>query len=177
MIPRTICLHGPESVGKSTILHKLADHFGGEAIEEYGREYAEARGIDFTMGDLLEIAKTHDAGRRMMLSAGADPLILDTDPLMTAVWADMLFGKRDPWFDAWTGTADFYLLFDIDLPWVADGTRLFGTPELRAQFFELSRAELSRRGVRWALVGGQGDARLAHAIAAIEAEQRALQSA
>jgi len=98
--------------------------------EEYGREYAETRGIDFTMRDLVEIARTHDAGVRTMLAAGLTPLILDTDPLMTAVWADMLFGKRDPWFDKWDATADLYLLFDIDLPWVADGTRMFGTPEL-----------------------------------------------
>jgi NadR type nicotinamide-nucleotide adenylyltransferase len=176
MIPRTICLHGPESVGTSTLMMRLAEHFGGEVLEEYGREYAEARGVAFTMRDLLEIAKTHDAGRRMMLSTGADPLILDTDPLMTAVWADMLFGKRDPWFDAWTGTADFYLLFDIDLPWVADGTRMFGTPELRAKFFALSKAELERRGVPWALISGEGGARFAHAVAAIEAEQRRITS-
>jgi NadR type nicotinamide-nucleotide adenylyltransferase len=176
MIPRTICLHGPESVGKSTLMTRLAEYFGGEVLEEYGREYAEARGVEFTMRDLLEIAKTHDAGRRMMLSTGADPLILDTDPLMTAVWADMLFGARDPWFDAWTGTADFYLLFDIDLPWVADGTRMFGTPELRAKFFALSKAELERRGVPWALVSGEGDARFAQAVAAIEAERRRAES-
>ncbi|MBC9032466.1 ATP-binding protein [Sphingomonas sp. JC676] len=176
MIPRTICLHGPESVGKSTLMIQLAKHLGGEVLEEYGREYAEARGVDFTMRDLLEIAKTHDAGRRMMLSTGADPLILDTDPLMTAVWADMLFGARDPWFDEWTGTADFYLLFDIDLPWVPDGTRMFGTPELRAKFFALSKAELDRRGVPWALVSGEGDARFARAVAAIEVERQRVAS-
>lgn len=169
MNPRTICLHGPESVGKSTLLARLADHYGGETLEEYGRDYAEARGIDFTMRDLVEIAKTHDAGTQMMLAAGADPLILDTDPLMTAVWADMLFGTRDPWFDNWHETADLYLLFDIDLPWVADGTRMFGTPEQRQRFFDLSRAELERRKVRWALVQGEGEARWKSALAAIEA--------
>ncbi|RYY29452.1 MAG: N-acetylglucosamine-6-phosphate isomerase [Sphingomonadales bacterium] len=169
MIPRTICLHGPESTGKSTLAPRLAAHLGGEVLDEYGRDYAEANGIDFTMDDLLSIAKTHDARTLEMIMQGADPLILDTDPLMTAVWADMLFGERDPWFDAWTGTADLYLLLDVDLPWIEDGTRMFGTPELRAKFFDLSKAELERRGVPWVLIGGAGEARFESAVAAIEA--------
>lgn len=86
-------------------------------------------------------------------------MILDTDPLMTAVWAEMLFGRRDPWFDAWDGAADLYLLFDIDLPWIADGTRMFGSTALRRRFFELSKAELERRGLSWRLVSGAGEAR------------------
>ena len=169
MTPRTICLHGPESTGKSTLAPRLAAHLGGEVAEEYGREYAEARGTDFTMHDLVEIARTHDAGVQTMLAAGLTPLILDTDPLMTAVWADMLFGRRDPWFERWDRTADLYLLFDIDLPWVADGTRMFGTPELRQRFFDLSKAELERRGVRWALVQGEGEARWESVLRAVEA--------
>lgn len=169
MNPRTICLHGPESTGKSTLAPRLAAHYGGEAVDEYGRTFAERRGTDFTMEDLVEIAVMHDAMTHAALDRGADPLILDTDPLMTAVWAEMLFGKRNSWFDAWRGTADFYLLFDIDLPWVADGTRMFGSVEERGWFFELSRVELERRGVRWALVSGSGEARFENAVAAIDA--------
>ena len=169
MTPRTICLHGPECTGKSTLAPRLAAQLGGEVAVEYGREYAEARGIDFTMQDLVEIARTHDAGVQTMLAAGLTPLILDTDPLMTAVWADMLFGRRDPWFDAWNDTADLYLLFDIDLPWVADGTRMFGEPGQRQRFFDLSKAELERRGVRWALVSGDGEARWESVLRAVEA--------
>lgn len=168
MIPRTICLHGPESTGKSTLAPRLAERFGGMLLGEYGREFAEARGTDFTMADLVEIARTHDAQAKALLAEGADPLILDTDPLMTAAWAEMLFGRRDPWFDAWRDTADLYLLFDMDLPWIADGTRLFGTPEARRRFFEISKEELERRGVRWALVSGEGETRFQSAVEAIE---------
>ena len=164
-----ICLHGPESTGKSTLAPRLARALGGAVVDEYGRAFAEAHGTDFTMADLMKIARTHDRMTRAMAADGFDPLIVDTDPLMTAVWADMLFGMRDPWFDAWTDTADLYLLLDIDLPWVEDGTRMFGTAGARRRFFDLSRAELERRGVRWTLVGGRGDARFDDALAAIRA--------
>ena len=164
---RTICLHGPESTGKSTLAAQLAARLGGVVVPEYGRSYAEAHGTDFTMADLLAIARGHDAMTREAIVSGADPVILDTDPLMTAVWADMLFGTRDPWFDAWQGTADLYLLFDTDLPWIEDGTRMFGRVEERARFLALARNELQRRKVRWAQVRGQGTARLESALSAI----------
>ena len=123
----TICLHGPESTGKSTMAPRLAQHFDTKCIAEFGRTYCEAYGTDLTMADLIMIAHAHDAKVKAALRTGDAPVILDTDPLMSAVWADMLFGRRDPWFDQWQDTADLYLLFDIDLPWVEDGTRMFGT--------------------------------------------------
>lgn len=166
-VTRTICLHGPESTGKSTLAPRLADRLGGVVVPEYGRIFAEERGTDFSMADLVEIAQAHDAMTRAAIATGADPVILDTDPLMTAAWATMLFGARDPWFDAWEGTADLYLLLDIDLPWREDGTRMFGSADARRRFFDVSRDELERRGVRWALIGGEGEARLAAALAAI----------
>ena len=167
MTPRSICLHGPESTGKSTIGPRLAAHFGSPYVAEYGRTYCERFGTALTMDDLLAIARGHDAETKAALATGPYPVILDTDPLMTAVWADMLFGRRDPWFDRWDGTADLYLLFDIDLPWVDDGTRMFGRPDERRRFFDLARAELERRGVRWAMVCGEGEARYAAALEAI----------
>ncbi|WP_174298530.1 AAA family ATPase [Sphingomonas bacterium] len=164
---RTICLHGPESTGKSTIAPRLADHFQSICVAEFGRTYCEAFGTDLTMADLVMIASAHDAKTQAAAATGRHPVILDTDPLMSAVWADMMFGRRDRWFDAWRNTADLYLLFDIDLPWVADGTRMFGTAAERRRFFDLSRAELERRGVRWAMVGGQGLRRYLNALDAI----------
>ena len=165
---RTICLHGPESTGKSTMAPRLAKHFGSVCIAEFGRTYCETFGTDLTMADLLTIANAHDAKTRAAVAAGELPVILDTDPLMTAVWAEMLFGKTDRWFDEWDNTADIYLMFDIDLPWEDDGTRMFGTLAKRRKFFDLSCAALDRRGVPWAMVRGEGSRRYLNALDAIE---------
>ena len=165
---RTICLHGAESTGKSSLAAALARYYQTDIVPEYGRTWCETFGTDLIMADLLAIARTHDAMTRSALRRCNRRLVLDTDPLMTAVWADMLFGTRDPWFEGWQATADLYLLLDIDLPWRDDGTRLFGGTEERRRFHDLAIAELERRGVRWAMVGGQGDARFDSAVEAIE---------
>lgn len=172
MTLRTICLHGPESTGKSTLAPRLAQHFDSKCIAEFGRTYCEAYGTDLTMADLVTIGVSHDAKVQAAVAMGEHPVILDTDPMMTAVWADMLFGRRDAWFARWTNYADLYLLLDIDLPWVADGTRMFGDAAARQRFFDLSRRELDRRGVAWAMVSGEGSRRYLNALAAIDAETR-----
>ena len=169
MTLRTVCLHGPESTGKSTMAPRLAQQFDSLCVAEFGRTYCETYGTDLTMADLVVIAQTQDAKARTALDSGARPVILDTDPLMSAVWADMMFGRRDPWFDRWQGTADLYLLFDIDLPWVEDGTRMFGSHRERQRFFDLSRRELERRGVPWVLIHGEGSRRYLNALTAIRA--------
>ena len=165
---RTICLHGAESSGKTVLAARLGAKMGAEVVPEYGRIWAETHGTEFTMADLVTIAKRHDAMTQAALARSDGLVIADTDPLMTAVWAEMLYGRRDHWFDAWQDYADLYLLLETDLPWQADGTRLFGTDEARARFQALSQAELERRGVRWARGGGVGEARLENALRAIE---------
>lgn len=164
---KIICLHGPESTGKSTLAIRLATHFGCEIVPEYGRAYCDEHGTDIGMAALVEIAQTHDAMTQAARTRAVDMLILDTDPLMTAVWADMMFGARDPWFAGFTAVADLYLLLDIDIPWVDDGLRIYGGHEERAKFFALSRAELDRRRVAYEVISGTGDARYEQALAAI----------
>jgi NadR type nicotinamide-nucleotide adenylyltransferase len=169
---KTICLHGPESTGKSTMATLLAAHYGCEIVPEYGRAYCEEHGTDSSMHDLVVIgqrtAAMADAAKARAIRGGATHLILDTDPVMTAVWAKMMHGRQDAWFTRFTATADIYLLLDIDLPWVDDGLRIYGNPADRQRFFDLSRAELEQRGVNWAIISGDGEPRFDAAIMAIE---------
>lgn len=148
-----VCFHGAESTGKSVLAQKLAAERCCPLVAEYGREYCEARGTDLTMADLLAIAQGQDAAMRAACADAPPLVLLDTDPLMTAAWAAMLFGEVPPALLAYPW-AERYLLFAPDVPWVADGTRFFGTAESRAHFAALAEEMLVRADVPFIRIGG-----------------------
>ena len=163
-----ICFHGAESTGKSTLAQTLADEWHCPLVTEYGRTYAETVTTRFAMDDLLTIARAQN--RMMQAACAGDPplVLLDTDPLMTAAWAQMLFGTVPEELLAYD-KAELYLLFAPDVPWVFDGTRFFGLEEARAEFANIAEDILRRTGVRFERVSGDWAAREAqarHAIAA-----------
>jgi NadR type nicotinamide-nucleotide adenylyltransferase len=161
-----VCFHGAESTGKSVLARRLEQRFGWPWVPEYGRDYAEAEGTDFTMADLLAIAAGQDRLMREAAAKAPPVLILDTDPLMTAAWAQMLFGEVPAELMAYD-KADLYLLFAPDVPWVEDGTRLFGTAEARARFAAVAGEMLDRAGVPCETISGDWATREARALAAI----------
>lgn len=165
---RHLCLHGAESTGKSTLASRLVARLGGVAVSEFGRDYCEAHGTRLDAGDLLAIFRGHIAATEAARATNPRWLVSDTDPLMTQAWAIMLLGERLPEIDAWDDVADLYLVPDLDLPWRDDGTRLFGSDLARRRFMDIAIGELDRRGLPWARIDGEGDARLASALAAIE---------
>ncbi len=173
---KRICLHGPESTGKSTLGTRLAAELGCEVVPEYGRAYCEAHGTDIDTDALVHIARTQDAmnraagARATALNSGF--VLFDTDPLITAVWADMMFGRatdyrRAAYFDTFDGFADLYLLLDIDLPFIDDGLRVYAEASDRQRFFDLCQNELEMRGVSYVRIQGVGEARFAAAKDAI----------
>lgn len=162
-----VCLTGAESTGKSTAAPRLAARFGGVVVPEYGRTWAEANGASFTRADLRAIASGHIAGRLSAESGHPALVIEDTDIVTTAVWSELLFGSPDPTLQAIRATADLYLLYDADTPWIDDGTRRFGEPVKRAAFQHALCREFARRGIVPVTVGGDWDVRFEAAAAAI----------
>jgi NadR type nicotinamide-nucleotide adenylyltransferase len=153
-----VCFHGAESTGKSTLASALSAELGVPWVPEYGREWAETKGTDFTLEALLAIARGQD--QAMQAAAQADPpiLLLDTDPLMTAAWAAMLFGHVPAELMAYP-KAEQYLLFDVDTAWVDDGTRFFGNAAERALFEALAEDMLTRAGVSFQRISGTWEER------------------
>ncbi len=161
-----VCFHGAESTGKSMLAKKLAQDFGCPLVGEYGRTYAETIDINFRISDLTAIAARQN---RMMREAcaGNPPLVLlDTDPLMTAAWAEMLFGHAPNVLMGYD-KAECYLLFEPDVPFVEDGTRFFGREPERARFAALAEDMLIRAGVGFVRIAGRWDKREEKARSAI----------
>lgn len=167
-MPLRICLTGVESTGKSTLAARLAQRFGGVVMPEYGREWAETRGTDFTTEALREIARTHVARRHDLEARGPRLIIEDTDIVTTSAWHRMLWGRRDPVLWAMPANADLYLLFAPDTLWVDDGTRRFGGTD-RIRFHNALVYELSMRGIQPVTIEGDWRQREADAAAAIQA--------
>lgn len=165
---KRVCVFGPESSGKTTLAAALGRHYQTIVAPEYGRIHTETFGVEITDADLQRIVRGHIASVGAAKRQANRLMIEDTDPVLTAVWSDMLLGKRAAWLDAYDDHADLYLLCDIDIPWADDGTRYFAGDEERQRFHRLCEDELKRRGVPYIAVSGSPRARLAKAVAAIE---------
>lgn len=168
-IPR-VCLTGVESTGKSTLADKLAARFGGVVMPEFGRTHAEMFGTDFTADDMVAIAMGHRAALQAIEAGVPDLIIEDTDIVTTAAWARMLFEKDKSVLAVlrkMPATAGLYLLLEGDVPFVADGTRMFDGSE-RARFQMMLEAEMRERRLVPVRIGGDFAAREAAAVAGIE---------
>jgi NadR type nicotinamide-nucleotide adenylyltransferase len=158
---------GPESTGKSTLAWRLSDHFGTVFVPEYARTYTDAFGTDVSAEDLMRIAYGQLASRDAAARNANRILFQDTDPVLTAVWSRMLIGPHALWFDGFRKVADFYLLTDVDVPWVDDGTRYFPDERQRRRFFDLCRAELELRRLPFVTISGGWEDRFRTAVLAI----------
>jgi HTH-type transcriptional repressor of NAD biosynthesis genes len=164
---KQICLFGPESTGKSTLARRLAAHFDTLFVPEYGRTHTEHFGTGCSLEDLVLIARGHVALTAAAARQANRILLLDTDPVLTAVWSDMLLGERDPRLDHIARPADLYLNCDVDVPWIDDGTRYFPDPEMRSRFARRCQAELTGRNLPHLTLTGDWEERFRQAVAAI----------
>ena len=124
-----IALYGPESTGKTTLAHQLADEFKTIWIPEFARNYLQekwdAKKEICTQEDLLPIAIGQTKLENEALSAANRYLFCDTNIMVTKVFSEMYYGYCDATLEkaAKKHKYDLFFLTDIDVPWEKDDLR------------------------------------------------------
>lgn len=185
---KKIVILGPESTGKSTLCELLAQHYKTEWCREYAREYLLTNGTNYTVDDLLLIAKgqlaleekgllTVDRGpweekedKRSTVYGLPSVFFIDTDLYVMKVWSEFVFGSCDFFIldQIVKRKYDGYLLCNIDLPWVNEELREYPDEKPRQELFNMYKDLLINQSTPFAIISGIYEERLASAIRAVD---------
>ena len=163
-----IALYGPESTGKTTLAHQLADEFKTNWIPEFARDYLQKK-WDIsqeicTYEDLIPIAIGQTKLENEALFSANKILFCDTNLMVTKVFSEMYYEKCDPILDkaAKKHKYDLFFLTDIDVPWQADDLR--DKPTDREKTISIFEKALIDNGKPYIKLSGNKEERLKKAI-------------
>jgi NadR type nicotinamide-nucleotide adenylyltransferase len=163
-----IAITGPESTGKSQLAAQLAAHYRTVYVPEFARTYIDNLDRPYKQRDLIAIAEGQITSENGLLTKANHLLFCDTELTVIKIWSKYKYGNVDPYILQKLSeiSYDFYLLADIDLPWVFDKQR--EQPEKRAYFFDWFQRELKSRNLKFHLVSGTGVQRFENACRAVD---------
>jgi HTH-type transcriptional regulator, transcriptional repressor of NAD biosynthesis genes len=154
---KKICFYGAESTGKSSMAIKMAEKYNTVFVPEVAREMLTTN--DFTVDDIVNIGKAHFERIIQATHQANKILFCDTDVLTTQIYSkhylkvipDILFELEEKMI------YDRYFLFNIDVPWIADGLRDLGNQ--REEMHEIFKDALIKRSIAFVEVKGTWDQR------------------
>ena len=163
-----IAVTGPESTGKTSLVKQLAELYDTVYVPEYARDYLEKNGMDYTLDDVLLMAKGQIELERQMSTKANRIIFSDTDMIAYKVWLTHYGWDVPSWLTEHIqkNKYNLYLLTDVDLPWIADGQR--ANPGDREHLFHRFQEELELIEADFAIISGKGMLRLDNAISTIE---------
>lgn len=166
---KRVVITGAESTGKTTLAAHLALHFNTLWLPEYGREFVDRKGERVTLLDIHEIAREHLRREDELARSANRVLICDTDATVTHVLSHVYVGSCPAWIthESYKRPYDLHLVTLPDIPYEEQPLHREGEA-MRQTLHEQLLHELERRGLRYVLIGGTMDERLAQATAAIE---------
>jgi len=168
-----IAIVGAESTGKTALARALTQRAAVLTglrctwVGEHLRAWCDAQGRTPRSDEQAGIA----AQQQALIDQAAiahDVVVCDTTPLMTAVYSDWIFQDRSLYAQAVAQQRSCHitLLTALDIAWQADGLQRDG-PQVRVPVDSLVRQSLIQHALPWALVSGQGEARLESAVDAV----------
>lgn len=163
-----VVITGPESTGKSAISKALSHHYNEPWSKEIARDYLHELNGPYSEDDLHAMAQQQVEEIQKNADSSSSINLCDTDLLTFIIWWEVKYGRcPQKWEDDWKeNLPDLYLLMDIDLPWELDPLREH--PDRRGELKQRYIDKLESVSARYSIITGQGPARLASAIRAIE---------
>jgi len=154
---KLFCLYGPESTGKSVMADALAKHYNTVWVPEVAREIITSN--HFGREDIIEIGRAQTERIFQLKQQANKLLICDTDLITTQIYSRHYLKVVPPVLFQMENMVnyDHYFLFDIDVPWIADGMRDLG--EQRTEMFDVFKQELDRRRISYTIVKGNWEER------------------
>jgi len=165
---RRISITGPESTGKSELAAGLARHYKTVYVPEYAREYLKDIGTDYSLEDVLEIAKGQLRNETKYADLSNQYLFCDTDMLVAKIWCREVFNTVPEWIERMLVQYPYnlYLLCYPDLEWKPDALR--ENPDNREYLFDLFVKELEHHNFNFRVVKGHDTERLKNAITFVD---------
>jgi NadR type nicotinamide-nucleotide adenylyltransferase len=158
---------GPESSGKTTLAHALANEYDTNWVAEYAREYLMRSGGTYEQQDLDLIA----SGQVSMweISPSNSMAFFDTEMTVMKVWSEYKYGTVSDHILHLLSNQQFdhYFLCRPDIMWEEDPLREH--PEERDALFEIYVKELTDLKVPYTIVGGSLPERVAQCLVVINA--------
>lgn len=131
---------------------RMAARYKTTFVPEVAREIISTN--QFTIEDIVRIGRAQmDRIHQKMLMANK-VVFCDTDLITTQIYSEIYLKTVPPILrELERGMSyDQYFLFDIDVPWIADGLRDLGSK--RQEMFDLFKRNLEQRAIPYLLVSG-----------------------
>lgn len=169
---KRVVVLGAESTGTTTLAMDLAKYLGTAWVPEYGRAFYEAKmftrdAASWEEDDFVHIAQMQCASEDKLAELCREFLICDTDAFATSIWFIRYVGGRSARVE---GMADsrrpyLYIVTNIDIPFVQDGTRDGESIREWMHGYFLERLAATHR--RFIVVGGTREERVHQAVNAL----------
>lgn len=174
MRPLHVAVVGAKSTGKSWLTQAVVSvlHTRGQtaqALDDVVPPWCNRTGRLPEQHEQVDIAQQQvNAAQLLTVSSPKAWVLLDTSPLMTAVYSDLLFDDKSlyPMALAHQALYDITLVTGLDLPWVTDELQR-DDAQLRISADNLVRQALADAGMPYRVVYGQGPRRLNNALLAL----------
>jgi HTH-type transcriptional regulator, transcriptional repressor of NAD biosynthesis genes len=156
-----VCVVGPESTGKTTLVKRLADSHQTVHVPEYACAAIKGQGGEFLEHNAIAFARAQNRSENALAYAARHWMFCDSDAMTTLVWYETVFGAPSEELvnlakaQSYTTT----ILLYPDVEWVEDVHRMVSKDAskdaFRVQMFERMKHWLKVLGREFVVVSAQ----------------------